>query len=200
VVIEVRSPNGGRHAAPRRAPAIAAVPAVAARVLRALVVAAIVCVVAGIGAGKYVLHLGMSPVLTGSMRPSFAPGDAIVTRPVAVSSLHAGMVVVFVPPGHAEAYAHRIVSMTGNHDRPVLVTKGDANPAPDRWRVTLTSPTVPRVVGSVPKAGYVLASLREPRWRAGVIGALGLLMTALLTRSVLGSRPRSPSGRPAHAH
>jgi signal peptidase I len=164
-----------------------------------LVVAAIVCLVAGVGAGKYVLHLGVSPVLTGSMRPSFAPGDAVVTRPVAVTRLHRGMVVVFVPPGHTDGYAHRIVSVSGSPSHPVLVTKGDANPAPDHWRVTLSSPTVPQVVGSVPKAGYVLASLREPRWRAGVIGALGLLMTVLLTRSVLGSRPRYPSGRPAHA-
>ena len=49
------------------------------------------------------------------------------------------------------------------------------------------------------KAGYPLVWLREPRWRAGVIGLLGLLMTTVLTRSVLRARPRTPSGRPAHA-
>ena len=171
----------------------------AGRMIRALFTVAIVCLVVGIAAGKYVLHLGLSPVLTASMRPSFAPGDAVITRPVPVSALKPGMVVVFVPPGHDGAYAHRIVSVSANPSHPVIVTKGDANPAPDHWRVTLSSPTVPLVVGSVPKAGYPLVWLRQPRWRAGVIGALGLLMTTVLTRSALRSRPRSPSGRPAHA-
>jgi signal peptidase I len=195
----VRSPHGGRHAAARRRSAVGVVPVVAGRAVRALLVLAIGCAVVAIGAGRFVLHLGVSPVLTGSMRPSFAPGDAIVTRPVPVSQLHAGMVVVFVPPGRDAAYAHRIVSVSGSRSHPILVTKGDANPAPDHWQVTLSTPTIPAVVGSVPKAGYPLTWLREPRWRAAVIGALGLLVTTMLTRSVMRSRPRSPSGRPAHA-
>jgi len=164
-----------------------------------MLTATIVCVVVAVAAGKLVLHLGLSPVLTGSMRPSYAPGDAIVTRPVPVSALRPGMVVVFVPPGHQDAFAHRIVTVGGTPSRPVLTTKGDANPTPDHWRVTLSGTTIPRVVGSLPKAGYPLLWLREPRWRAGVIGLLGLLMTTVLTRSVLRARPRTPSGRPAHA-
>ncbi|MDQ1700176.1 MAG: hypothetical protein QOG34_2039 [Frankiaceae bacterium] len=166
---------------------------------RGLLTATLLCLILAVAAGKTVLHLGMSPVLTGSMRPSFAPGDAILTRPVPVSQLRPGQVVVFVPPGHQAAYAHRIVSIGGTPSRPILTTKGDANPAPDHWRVALSSATVPQVVGSLPKVGYPLVWLREPQWRAGVIGLLGLLMTAVLTRSVLQSQPRPHSGRPAHA-
>ncbi|MDQ1746046.1 MAG: signal peptidase [Frankiaceae bacterium] len=195
----MHSPHGGRHAGQRDGSAVAALPAVAGRTVRALLTAVVVCLVVAVGAGKLFLHLGMSPVLTGSMRPAFAPGDAIVTRPVAVSQLRPGMVVVFVPPGHETPYAHRIVSVSGPRSHPVLVTKGDANPAPDHWRVTLNAPTVSQVVGSLPKVGYPLSWLREPRWRAGVIGALGLLMTTVLTRSVLHSGPRTASRRPAHA-
>jgi signal peptidase I len=167
--------------------------------VRALLTATLVCLVLAVGAGKFVLHLGLSPVLTGSMRPSFAPGDAIVTRPTPVSALKPGMVVVFVPPGHQDAYAHRIVSIGGTPTRPILVTKGDANPAADHWRVPIDSRVIPRVVGSLPKTGYPLVWLREPRWRAGVTGALGLLMTALLTRAALRTKPRPVAGRPAHA-
>lgn len=189
------SPHGGRHAGARRTPAVAAVPAVVGPLVRAVVTAAIVFVVVAVAAGKVFLHLGLSPVLTGSMRPSYAPGDAIVTRPVPVSALRPGMVVVFVPPGHQDAFAHRIVTVGGTPSRPVLTTRGDANPTADHWRLTLNSPTIPRVVGSLPKAGYPLVWLREPRWRAGVIGLLGLLMTTVLTRSALRA-PRAPSGRP----
>lgn len=190
----MHGPHGGRHAAVRRSSAAPKV----RRLARALGTLTIVCVVAGIGVGKLAFHVGLSPVLTGSMRPTFAPGDALVTRPVPVTQLHPGMVVVFVPPGHADAYAHRIVSLGGTPTRPVITTKGDANPAPDRWRVTLSTPTVQYVVGSVPKAGQALVWLHEPRWRAGVIGVLGLLMTTLLTRSVLRTTP-APLRGPAHA-
>lgn len=193
------SPHAGRHAGQRNVSAATALPAIAGRVLRTLLTAAVVCLVVAVCAGKVFLHLGMSPVLTGSMRPAFAPGDAILTRPVAVSALHPGMVVVFVPPGHQTAFAHRIVSVSGTPSHPVLVTKGDANPAPDHWRVRLSTPTITQVVGSVPKVGYPLTWLREPRWRAAVIGALGLLMTVAFTRSVLRSQPRTSSRRPAHA-
>jgi signal peptidase I len=175
------------------------VPAVAGRVLRVLVTAAIAVLVLAVGAGKLVLHLGLSPVLTASMRPSFAPGDAVLTRPVPVSRLRPGMVVVFVPPGHSSAYAHRIVAISGTPVRPVLTTKGDANPAVDHWRATLSSPTVRQVVASLPKAGYLMVWLREPRWRAVILGVLGLLMTTVFTRSVLRARPAPLSRRPAHS-
>lgn len=195
----MHSPHGGRHKAVRRTAAVAAVPAIAGRAVRVVLTTAVVGAVLAIGAGKLVLHLGLSPVLTASMRPSFAPGDAVLTRPVPVSRLRPGMVVVFVPPGHTSAYAHRIVAVGGTPSRPVLTTKGDANPAVDHWRATLSSPTVDQVVTSVPKVGYLLVWLREPRWRAAVIGVLGLLVTTVLTRSVLRSRPATPSRRPAHA-
>jgi signal peptidase len=167
------------------------------RCARGLLTAAVICLVVGVAAGKLLLHLGLSPVLTASMQPSFAPGDAVITRPIPVSQLKPGMVAVFVPPGHQEAYAHRVISISGKANHPVLVTKGDANPTVDHWHATLSGPTVPRVVASVPKAGYALAWLRDPRWRASVIAALGLLMTTVLTRSVLRSRPSPAAVRPS---
>ena len=191
----MHSPHGGRHKAERRTRPVA----IAGRLARVVLTAATVAIVVAIGAGKLALHLGLSPVLTSSMRPSFAPGDGVITRQVPVTRLRPGMVVVFVPPGHTSAYAHRIVAIGGTPNRPVLTTKGDANPAPDHWRATLSSPTVQQVVGSVPKVGYLLVWLREPRWRAAIIGALGLLMTTMLTRSALRSRPAGPARRPAHA-
>src|SRR5947199_7248243 len=59
-----------------------------------------------------VFHVRVSPVLTGSMRPTYAPGDVIVTRQVNVLSLRPGDIAVFVPPGESAAFAHRVTSVS----------------------------------------------------------------------------------------
>jgi signal peptidase I len=162
----------------------------AGHVATAVLTTVVVLLVLAVAVGKTLGHLGLSPVLTGSMRPAYSPGDAVLTQRVPVTSLRPGMIAVFVPPGEQAAFAHRIVSISGDPRRPVVVTKGDANPAADPWRATLSTPTVPRVVTVLPKIGYPLVWVRDPRWRSALVGLLGLLGTALLTRSILRPRPR----------
>lgn len=117
-----------------------------------------------------VLHLGIHAVLTGSMRPAYQPGAAVITRPVSVHKLRPGMVVLFVPPGEHVEFAHRITSVVGSSADPIITTKGDANKAPDAWHARLDSATVPQVVGTVPWIGNLMARLASARLMIITVG------------------------------
>jgi signal peptidase I len=146
----------------------------------------------GLAAGVVVLHIGIRPVLTGSMRPTFDPGSIVVTEPVPVDRLTPGMVVLFVPPGQHDVFAHRITSVSGPPGAPVITTKGDANQHPDPWHARLTAPTVPRVVASVPWIGRLLTGNRGPFQLVLIVGG-GLVIGVAGTRWIL--RPRRPAWR-----
>jgi signal peptidase len=156
---------GARFAAVRRVLSMAI-----GTVITALFLAA--CVAAPL------LHIGYSPVLTGSMRPSFAPGDLLITVPKPVTALRVGDVAVFTPPGENTAFAHRIKALAGSPERPVLTTKGDANPAPDHWRATLDQDQVPVAVATVPYVGNALLWAQNPVQRGIFIALFGMSVTA----------------------
>ncbi|MBT2519623.1 signal peptidase I [Arthrobacter sp. ISL-28] len=140
------------------------------------------------------LHVGFSPVLTGSMRPAFVPGDLLITVPVAVGGLEPGQVAVFTPPGESAQYAHRITAVAGDPAHPVLTTKGDANPAPDRWRAKLNEDQVPVVVAVVPYVGNAVLWAQNPVQRAIFIALFGLAVTGVSVRWILDT-PSAVSGQ-----
>jgi signal peptidase len=117
-----------------------------------------------------VLHLGIHAVLTGSMRPAYQPGAAVITKPASVHKLRPGMVVLFVPPGEHVEFAHRITSVVSSSADPIITTKGDANKAPDAWHARLDSATVPQVVGTVPWIGNLMARLASARLMMITVG------------------------------
>jgi signal peptidase I len=170
------TPVTGRFAAARRAACFAVGTAVTLLFLGACVAAPL-------------LHIGFSPVLTGSMRPAFAPGDLLITAPTGVSSLQRGQIAVFTPPGESTPFAHRITAVAGSPEHPVITTKGDANPAPDHWRATLNQDQVPVVVATVPYAGNVLLWTQNPVQRALFTALFGLAVTGASVRWIL----RAPS-------
>ena len=138
-----------------------------------------------------VLGVGVSPVLTGSMRPTYGPGDVILTRSVPTSTLHAGMIAVFTPPGESTPFAHRLTSVTGDPTRPVVRTKGDANPTVDTWKVQLVAPATTVVIGHLPRLGAVMLLAGGPLGRSLGLALIELLATGYAIRIVL--RPRSAS-------
>jgi signal peptidase I len=162
-----------------------------------LVATAIVMVASAVG--TFVLHVGISPILTGSMRGTFDPGAAIITRPVAMSSIRPGDVLVFTPPGHTDSYAHRVMTVTGDPSSPVITTKGDANPAPDTWNARLTGPVAHKVVAHIPGLGRAIVALHQPKTRTVALALAGLVFTLLGARAVLGSSP-ARSGRSQSLH
>lgn len=136
-----------------------------------------------------VFGIGVSPVLTNSMRPTYSSGDVVLTRSVPTRSLRAGMIAVLTPPGEATPFAHRITSVGGDPARPVLRTQGDANPTPDAWQVRVSAPETTVVLGSVPHLGALMLLVGSPLGRGLGLGLLELLVTAYAVRLVL--RPRT---------
>ena len=161
-------------------------------------VSALVTTVMVLGAGAFLagayamvsLHVRTQIVLTGSMRGTFDPGALVFTEPIPASAVKPGDVIVFTPPGHDTPYTHRVVTVTSHGGRPVVTTKGDANPAPDAWKAQLDSATVPRVIGHLPYAGRVLLAVQGRRLHTTLLALLGLVIAVSGTRLLLGSPAR----------
>jgi signal peptidase I len=138
------------------------------------------------------LHLGVRAVLTGSMRPDYGPGAVLLTERIPVSTIRPGMIILFVPPGESSEFAHRVTSVTGSKDEPVITTKGDANKAPDPWHAKLVTPYANKVIGSLPGIGRVIVAIRGTGQI--ILAVLGGLIAAWAgSKWILGS-PR-PTGR-----
>ncbi len=156
------------------------------RPVRAAVLASICVLVAMAAAALLSGQYQVRPVLSGSMRPGLPIGGLVVTQRVPTSSLQIRDVIVFHPPGRPdELVVHRIVAMESGPDGPVVKTQGDANSAPDPWRITLHGPNVYRAAFSVPLLGYVSVWMHSPTGRRVLI-AVGLL---LVVAAAIG-RPR----------
>lgn len=67
-----------------------------------------------------------------SMKMVFVPGDLLVVRDIAISEVRQGDIVAFQRAGAADGIVHRVLKINSD----CLVTMGDNNSAPDRFRVT----------------------------------------------------------------
>jgi signal peptidase I len=143
----------------------------------------------------FLFHLSVHPVLTGSMVPTYGPGWAIITKPIPVSQVRPGDIVLFKPPGDAAQYAHRVVTVSGSPAHPVITTKGDANPAPDLWHARLNGSTVPEVIGEVPGVGSVMVDIRDQWTHVALVALLGVGLCIVGTRAILGGSSAQPSHR-----
>ncbi len=72
-------------------------------------------------------------VLSGSMRPTYQPGDLVVIKPKDPQEIRIGEVITFqVKSGESELITHRVIERQSATDGTVsFVTQGDANNAPD---------------------------------------------------------------------
>jgi signal peptidase len=124
-------------------------------------------------------------VLSGSMRPTFSPGDMVFVVPESVASVHVGQVISYrVPVGIHQVETHRVVKLLngagGPH--PVVQTQGDANNHVDPWTARLEGATAWRQVAVVPALGYAVSALRAPQVRvAAVLIAPAFLLLLALT-------------------
>jgi signal peptidase I len=142
-----------------------------------------------VAAGVFVFHVGFQPVLSGSMRPAFSPGSVVLTRPIPVADVRPGDVIMFTPPGETSSFTHRVTSVSGPAEHPIITTKGDANPVADPWKARLVNTQVPKVVGSVPKVGRLIVALHGHGSRLILLALGGLTFCIVGTRSILGPRP-----------
>jgi signal peptidase len=144
-------------------------------------------------------------VRTGSMRPGMPPGTLVVVRPVDPADLDVGSVVTFLPrPDDPTLVTHRIVGQgVDTLGRPVYLTRGDANDAPDPGSIRAG-----QIVGerwySVPYLGHLTALLSSRQRAVGVYVVAGglLLYSAVMMLGALRDRvrrPREASSGVAHA-
>jgi signal peptidase len=100
-------------------------------------------------------------VRSGSMAPTIPTGSVVFYRKIAAADVKVGNVIAFNRPGDAsERVTHRVDSIGTGPTGRYFVTKGDANGAPDDWRVP--------AVGDgwlarfhVPVVGYALYDLQS---------------------------------------
>lgn len=111
-------------------------------------------------------------VLSGSMEPTYSPGDVVV--PVPQDRYSVGDVVTFQPvSGEATLITHRVVAVQSSANGVSYVTRGDANGADD-------APIVPqqimgRVLYSVPYVGHVTNAAGSRNAVIVTVAGLGLI-------------------------
>ena len=94
-------------------------------------------------------------VLSGSMAPTYEPGDVVVVRPTRARDLEVGDVITFQPVSDdPRLTTHRVVAVSYGSTGVRYVTQGDANDTPDLEPVT-PSQVKGEVWYAVPLVGYV---------------------------------------------
>ena len=131
-------------------------------------------------AGPTVLHsfygFGISPVLSGSMRPLAEPGDAFITVERSASTLKVGDIVTLHSAKSSVLYAHRIVEVREVSGQIRIITKGDSNSNSEADPfVTPPNTKLPITLARVKWAGHVLVYLTSTQ---GQRGALTLIVIA----------------------
>jgi len=170
----------------------------AGQVVAGVFTLAVSAVLLGAAGLLFFFHLSVQPVLTGSMRPTFGPGSAVISRTIPVQEIRPGMIVIFVPPGHSASFAHRILTVSGPTGDRIVTTKGDANPAPDPWHAKIDAPAIQEVVGSVPQLGNLMVAMHGGALRIVMLGSAGLFIAVTGARTILRT-PRRPVAVPARS-
>jgi signal peptidase len=138
------------------------------------------------------------PVLSGSMRPHLQVGSVVITKSVPVTSVRKGDVIVFHEPDDADKLVvHRVVELDRSAGQTIISTKGDANSAPDPWRLILRGNTSYRVVGDIPWLGQVAVWAHQPGVRGATLPA-GLALAALSVLLLAWPRKGGRPGRQGH--
>ncbi|MGN6634908.1 MAG: signal peptidase I [Oryzihumus sp.] len=158
-------------------------------VRRGLTTVAVVVAAATVLGLALVQHSGrqLLIVTSGSMVPTFSPGDVVLVEQRRPDQLHPGMIVTFQAPGAPELTTHRIMAMRHLPQGTFIQTKGDANPAPDPNLSPVTS-VFGVLTGSVPWVGRWLVFYQSDRGRLLILGGpLALIALSQLLNLVQGA-------------
>ena len=98
-------------------------------------------------------------VLSGSMEPAIGKGSVVVVRPS--DDYKIGEVITFKFKNSEESTTHRIEEIRIVGGKPVYVTKGDVNNAPDT-REVLQEDIIGKVLFDIPYIGYVIDFAKRP--------------------------------------
>lgn len=99
-------------------------------------------------------------VLSGSMEPAIKTGSVIAIKPS--DNYKIGDIITFGEMSKTKTpTTHRIYDMRVQEGKPVYITKGDANNAPDQKEI-LPEEIIGKVLFSVPYAGYAVDTAKKP--------------------------------------
>ncbi|SEB89137.1 signal peptidase, endoplasmic reticulum-type [Paramicrobacterium humi] len=154
---------------------------------RSLLLALMVVIVAS---GVLPRVIGAVPlaVLSGSMVPTFNPGDLVVSKPVAdPAALEIGEVITFQPvSGDPMLITHRIIGFEfGSDGTRNIITQGDANSASDK--AIVPDQVMGKMLYTVPFMGYVSnwVTALNLAWLLPIAGvALIVVCIVMLTRAL----------------
>ena len=108
-------------------------------------------------------------VLSGSMQPAIPVGAEVIDQAVPGATLQVGDVITYEHPRQPGTYiTHRVIAIDRTGLSPVISTRGDANGAPDPWKVQVQSSML-RVRFAIPLLGYLLGSLASPYARLAMV-------------------------------
>lgn len=135
----------------------------------------VVLAAAALGSSVVPRLMGLQPyaIVSGSMEPTYATGSLVFAEPAEGSSLQAGDIAAFWQD--EDVITHRVQENVTEEGE--LVTKGDANDAPDIRPVPYQH-VLGRVIFSVPVAGYFLIALGTTPGKL-VLGWIVLMGAAL---------------------
>jgi signal peptidase I len=145
------------------------------RLLACALLATILAGTVGIGAHFWERGYRVYVIHTGSMMPTFNPGGVVIDRPP--GKLHVGEAITFRHSDlSTDLVTHRLKAIQDG----ALITKGDANPTADPWRIRPDQ--VRGAVSSyVPDLGYVLIFFKQ---RAGVAAVMTAAISVILLWSL----------------
>jgi signal peptidase len=147
--------------------------------------------IVGTAAALYVKGYRVWVVHTGSMEPTYMPGDVIIDAPP-TGDYHAGEVLTFRHSDlTSDVVTHRVIAVTAAG---TIHTKGDANRSADVWDIR-PDQVQGRTIGDVKYLGYALVFLRQPTGSAAlatVIFAIVMLWQLFFPAS---ARPSANSKR-----
>jgi|tagenome__1003787_1003787.scaffolds.fasta_scaffold20774477_2 signal peptidase len=145
----------------------------------AVIIAGLLVVPSLLGYERYV-------ITSGSMTGTIDKGSVVYSQVVPADTLKVGDIITFKPPAIYQVddlVTHRIHSISHPHEahgNPVFRTKGDANPDPDPWEITLDDDKGPLVKAHLPYVGYVYLALAIP-WVRFLLITIPALLIGILT-------------------
>jgi signal peptidase len=118
-------------------------------------------------------------VMSGSMHPAIATGDAVVVHPIRPVDARVGEVITFRDPrrhgSHSRLITHRVRGIRRDGAMVRVVTRGDANNTSENWSVHANG-EIGRVVYRIPRAGYVSRAAATPAGRVLLVMLPALML------------------------
>lgn len=142
-------------------------------------------IIRSIGKGNVPNVFGYSflNVTTGSMLPTYEPGDIVVAKKTRIADLREQDVISFYaldPAIEGMPNTHRIIEIDIIDGRYYIVTKGDANAVKDPYPV-FEEKVIGKAVASLPNAGKAIAVLQN---RAVIFFLLILPLMAIMVMEI----------------